>query len=108
MPPTNEVARNAILALLEARDFVSYQLSHANGGMSNEQLEEIAQKYCCPSSWDPTVLQDHVRVLHDLIGDRLDADVVSTVFQCSFEEARQALEAVSVPDLTPLVEPARK
>ena len=92
-----EVAREAILGLLDTRDFMSYQLSHANGGMSDEQLEEIAQEYCRPSTWDLAILQDHVRVLHNLISNRLDADVVSTVFQCSFEEARQALEAIERP-----------
>jgi hypothetical protein len=40
-----DVAQEVIGALLDARDFLGYQLSHANGCMSEVDLNEIADPY---------------------------------------------------------------
>jgi hypothetical protein len=89
----SNVARDAIIALLDTRDFLGYQLSHANGGMDDAQLEEIAQKYLKTTTLSPKLLREKVQALRKLIGDRfVDVDVVSTVFRCDIEQAREALK----------------
>jgi hypothetical protein len=40
-----DVAQEVIGALLDARDFLGYQLSHANGCMSEVDLNEIADRF---------------------------------------------------------------
>ena len=36
-------------------------------------------------------LRERVRVLKSLIGDKVDADVVSTVFRCDYEKAAEII-----------------
>jgi len=42
---TDEVIKNAIINLLEARDFLGHQLAHAIGMMTEEDLDFIADQY---------------------------------------------------------------
>ena len=87
-----EVARKAIVALLDARDFLAYQLTHANGGMTDEQLDEIAKRYVGHNKGlDEEELQAAVVELASLISDRLDAEVISTVFSCKINQASRVL-----------------
>jgi hypothetical protein len=61
--------------------------------MTDEELEEITSQYLHRVSWEDPALRDRVQVLRELIGDRLDADVLSTVFRCSAEQAARVLTA---------------
>lgn len=90
-----EVARRALVALLEARDFLGYQLTHANGGMTDEQLEEIASEYLTPKSArsDAEVIAD-ARALRAILGARLDIDALSTMLGVPVEQALRAMRAV--------------
>ena len=86
-----EVARAAIVALIDARDFLAYQLSHAQGGMTDEQLDAIADEYLRHETWVDAELQLQIRALAELIPDRLDAETVSTIFACDIEQASRVL-----------------
>lgn len=76
------VIRNAILKMLRQRDFLGYQLSHANGGMDDEQLEEIAQEYLGEITYTDADLVARLRVLRGLLGEALDPGAASTMLQC--------------------------
>jgi hypothetical protein len=86
------VAKEAILSLLDERDSLGMQLSHANGDISEEALDELltarAAKTC---AIDPGTLAQKTARLAVLIKDRIDADVVATIFNCDLEQARTAL-----------------
>jgi hypothetical protein len=96
-----EVARKAIVALLDARDFLAYQLSHANGGMDDTELEQLAQEYLRREAWDDEQLCDSVAELAELIPDRLDADVIMTVFACNVDQASRVLTRVATAAVLP-------
>jgi hypothetical protein len=90
------VAKEALLNLLDARDFLGYQLSYANGGMDKETFDAIAAKYLY--SVAPTMgdLADRIEVLLDLLPpERLDADAVSVMLNCGIDQAEGALTIVA-------------
>jgi hypothetical protein len=86
-----EVIREVITALLDARDFLGYQLAHANNCMTDKQLDEIAEQYLKRKTYTIEDLRERIRVLKSLIGDRVDADVISTVFRCDYEKVYKAI-----------------
>lgn len=90
-PGAFAVARRALVALIDAREFLGYQLSHANGGIDDETLEEFATRYLRHELWDAAKLEEAVEELASLIPDRLDADVVATVFACDVDLASRVL-----------------
>jgi hypothetical protein len=84
----------ALRSLLDARDFLGYQLSHANGGMSDLELDCVAQRYLRKSSlstWEENTLKKYVAVLAKLIPNRLDAEVINTIFNYPIELASKIL-----------------
>jgi hypothetical protein len=93
-PDTVSVAKEVIAQLLRARDFLGYQLSHANGGMTDEQLEEIAEEYLDEANETDEQLAPKVAALLCLIGDRCGAEVVGTVFRCTIEQAARVLAQI--------------
>ena len=88
-------ASEVVHALLDARDFLGYQLARAKGRLSNEEFREIAKKYMVTRRYtDPDELASKTLTLVRLIGARADSDTVSTVFNCEIDEAESALQLV--------------
>jgi hypothetical protein len=86
------VAKEAIISLLDERDFFGAQLSHVNGEISDDAFEEILDARAAKATHvDREILAQKTARLGMLIKDRIDADVVSTVFSCSLDQARSAL-----------------
>jgi hypothetical protein len=92
---TFAVVEEAIRALLDARDFLGYQLSHANGNMTDAELDEIADEYLHPPvKRIPGDLRERIRVLKAVLGysaDRLDSEAISLIFRCTLDDAMTAL-----------------
>ena len=92
------VVRRAIVALLDAREFLGYQLTHAQGAIDDAELDDIADKYLRQDSWSDDELANDVAALAEIISDRLDADVISTVFACDPIQAQRVLKRVAAQD----------
>jgi hypothetical protein len=86
-----DVAQEVIGALLDARDFLGYQLSHANGCMSEVDLNEIADRHLTVRSCTDAELARKTIILAGLIPGRVDVDVVATVFRCEIVQAGRVL-----------------
>jgi hypothetical protein len=96
--PTFEVlaaAKNALLGLIDARDFLGFQLSQAAGTMPDEAFEALADKYLQTCDWNESRLTDLVEALVHLLGDRVDSDLVSVAFKCEIDVAERALRAAA-------------
>ncbi len=91
-----EVSREAMLSLLDTRDFLGYQLAHAKHSISSEEFRAIASEFLARiQPVEPALLVSKTRALIQLIGDRADSDIVSTVFNCDLEEAEVAIGEVT-------------
>ncbi|MHA2066500.1 MAG: hypothetical protein ACXABY_19180 [Candidatus Thorarchaeota archaeon] len=87
-----DVLKEVVEALLRERDFLGYQLSYANGLMTDCEMEEI-NKHLVPEQSSVTgELIAKVEVLYKLMPDKVDADVVSTVFNCDLPTAVKVLK----------------
>jgi ferredoxin-thioredoxin reductase catalytic subunit len=84
-----QIIREAIVALIRHREFLGYQLCHANGGMDDDQLEEIAKKYLAERHYPDDDLHDRLVVLKQLVGE-LDPEVAATMLQCPIEQVLNA------------------
>ena len=95
-----QVACDALEQLLRVRDFLGYQLSHANGLMDDKTFKEIEDEYLKrPATPDLALLVSRARVLSRLISPkRLDSDVLSTVLDCDAGIAIQVLKMLAVLD----------
>ena len=92
-----QIISDVIISLLNDRDFLGYQLSHANSGMTDEQLDEIASKYYIKNkmmSYD-TLLEKSL-TLHNLLGDKLDCDNLSVMLGCDLNEASLVLGVIKL------------
>jgi hypothetical protein len=90
------VSREAMLSLLDTRDFLGYQLAHAKGTIGIEEFRAIASDFLARiQPVDPQVLASKTRALIQLIGTRADSDTVSTVFSCELDEAEAAIVEVT-------------
>lgn len=85
--------REIVLGLIRCREKLGWELSHERGLVDDETFERIMDKYCVPSQTVPE-LQEKVNRLADIVPG-LDAELVSTVFNCSIEDALAALDNVS-------------
>jgi hypothetical protein len=97
-PPstTIEVAREALLALLDARDFLGYQLAYSKGLIEKEEFQRIAEPYLkAPEAVDASELLKKVSALVALIGHRADTETVATVLRCDLDDAADALRGVA-------------
>jgi hypothetical protein len=84
-------AKKAILGLLDARDFLGFQLGHVDGSISDEVFEELAQKYLKPADHSDAELATMTEALAELIREKIDSDVVAVAFNCDIEAAERAL-----------------
>lgn len=85
-----QIIREAIVALIHSRDFLGYQLSHANGGMDDAQLDEIATEYLVERHYTDEDLHTRLVVLKQLVGERLDVEAAATMLQCGVEQVLKA------------------
>ncbi len=92
-----QVIREAIVVLIRNREFLGYQLSHANGGMDDAQLDEIAAEYLVERHYTDEDLRGRLKILRQLVGDRLDAETASTMLQCSLDQVLKAWPALEEP-----------
>lgn len=91
-----DVANEAITSLLDARDFLALQLTHANGGMTDDELDALADEYLRQTAATDAELTARVATLAALIPpERLDADVVSVIFRCDAVRANKVLSAAA-------------
>jgi hypothetical protein len=94
MTDESSLIRRALLGLLDAQDFLGYQLTHANGGMSDDQLNGIADEHFAKRAlWTEEDIVAVTRELAGLIPDRLDALLVSVITGCDIELASRVLVA---------------
>ena len=84
--PAPVVVRGAIRQLLRSRDFLGYQLSHANGSMSDAQFEEVAREHLTPQHVPG--LEHRILVLRELMEDALDSDELGALLGCAPEEVQ--------------------
>lgn len=96
------VGKEAIVALIKARDFLGYQLSFANGAMTETQLNECADEYL-DYDVDHSIesIARKTAYLSMLLGAEhcalVDAELVSTLFKCELDVAEASLsKAVSI------------
>lgn len=88
----NNLIRRALVALLNSRDFLGYQLTHANGGMSDEELEGIADEFFHTNEiWSEPDIRAVSKELARLIPDKLDSEILSTVTNCDITLASRIL-----------------
>jgi ABC-type transport system involved in cytochrome c biogenesis ATPase subunit len=78
---TDEVVKDAIINLLEVRDFLGHQLAHAIGMMTEEDLDFIADQYLDDKKkWREAYtthdLQQHATTLFHILGDKLDLEII--------------------------------
>lgn len=76
-----------ITSLLDNRDFMSYQLTHAKGHMSDKELDKIATRYFNKKKFTNKEIKDGIKILRELIGNKVDADIISTIFRIDFNKA---------------------
>lgn len=89
------IAREAILSLLDHQDFLGYQLAHAKGSVSTEDMERLEDKYLEPGPHDEAALARRAAFLAGIIPERFDAEVVSIAFRCDLEQAERAINAAT-------------
>lgn len=92
-----DVARKVIIALIDARDFLGYQLSHAKGMIPDDEMAKITRLYTAnlrvPK--DPQQVAADLAVIEGLMetkGFSLDVDLVATMFRCTADVAIEAIE----------------
>lgn len=90
-----DTAQIALKNLLDARDFLSLQLSCATGGMSEDELNEIAPAYLQTKKWPAQELERRTSALVALLREHVDADVVATALRCDLDDAEAALMQVA-------------
>lgn len=88
----DDLIRRALVALLDSRDFLGYQLTHANGGMSDQDLNEIAEDFFSKhEAWDEADIRAVSKELARLIPDRLDFVLLATVTNCGISLASRII-----------------
>lgn len=85
-----QIIRQAFGALIRQYEFLGYQLSHANGGMDDAQLEEIASEYLVERHYTDDELHVRLVVLKELLGKHFDVDAAATMLQCTIEQVLKA------------------
>lgn len=92
-PAVTQIASEVILSLLDDRDYLGYMVGHARGQIDDTTMEELTSERLQLSDTENAALVHKVAVLAALIGDRIDSELVATVFRCDVIKAIQAIEA---------------
>jgi hypothetical protein len=88
-------AKQAIGGLLDSRDFLGIQLSHAGGCVTDDAFELLADKYLHVEQRSEEELATLTLALAQLIGSRIDSDIVSVAFKCDLDTAERALSTAA-------------
>jgi hypothetical protein len=84
---------DVVLSLLDAREFMAYQLSYANGCMAQERYDEIVSRFLGDYRYmSDQTLASKCAVLYAFIPERLDSDVVAAAFKVEATQAARALQ----------------
>lgn len=96
-PTVAEVIQEALEAMLDARDFLGLQLSHAQGTITDEAFEEHALPHLkrqIENEYGPSLVH-RARVLAAVLpAGRLDADCLSILLRCDFLVAQQLVREI--------------
>lgn len=97
-PQMIATAREVVERLVDVRDFLGYQLSHATGMMDDVAFGEIADKYLLADpgvDMNVSAIAIKIALLARLLRktpQQVGAELVSTVFCCNIDVAQQAIE----------------
>ena len=80
--------------LLSAYTFLGYQYSHAIGNMSDEQFNEQEKHYLIEACYNQDKLNSYVKKLYTDYDFILDAEQISLCFNCSLQQAEQAVKYI--------------
>lgn len=89
--------RHALLALLDSRDFLGHQLSHAQEIIDDEQMEEIEDEFFerrRAARPHRDELYRYARDILSVIGERCDSDVMAEMLSVDIDEATEVLRHV--------------
>jgi len=89
-----ETLKIIINNLNDDREYLGLQLALAQGIISEKLFERECSVYLARNKFPHNDLVERAKVLHKLIGDRLDAEVIRTSFRCTIEEARLVFEDI--------------
>jgi hypothetical protein len=90
---SRSVARTAILSLIKEREQLGFELAHAEGLMSDEQLDEVLTRYLHTPRKVPDLVKE-VKLLHAIVPEKIDAELVTVVFGCSLDDAELVVAQV--------------
>jgi len=85
------VAAQAIRSLIDENEFLGYQLAAERGAVSEEQLEELSKQYLKHHKWRMEDLVHQISLLVQVVPDRVDSELVGTVFHCDVVTAGHAV-----------------
>jgi hypothetical protein len=94
MTDKNKITGELISALLDQRDFMSYQLSFASGYVSHKHMKEIRQEYLKKNTMSDEELIERAKVAKELLGDKLDCDNLSIMLKCDIERTKKIMEKI--------------
>jgi len=87
MSAQNEIT-SLILAIVDARDFMSYQLSRAHGYITRKEYNNAIKKYKESIGKEgDDILVTRCKILYELFGNCLDIDIICTCLKCDFVQA---------------------
>lgn len=88
-----EVVSAALVALIDCRDFLGYQLAHASGQLGDAELERLAEKYLVEATAPRSELKKAAAVLISLVpANRMDSDLLSVLLRCDLDTAASLLK----------------
>ena len=85
------VAKEAINSLLDDRDALGYMIENARGNITDEDLTELLAPIEVITPIEDGALRPKVLALAALVGERIDAELVSVAFRCDFAQADRVL-----------------
>lgn len=86
--------REVILGLIAAREQLGFELAHAEGLMSDETLDDVLKGYLALVPVNLVDLVEKARILHWIVPEKFDSELVQVVFKCSPELAARAVADV--------------
>lgn len=87
-------AREVVNALVRERLSLGYQLSHAQGAMTEEELAGVLDEFLMEPRNVPD-LPSKALMLAELIPELIDAELVSAIFHTEITDAEEALTAAA-------------
>lgn len=89
----HQVIREALEAALDSRDFLGHQLAHALGEFDDETYNALEDKYfALMRRWSPEELRERIGLLYEVIPERIDSDVLSTLLRCDLADVQNIFQ----------------